>query len=263
MAEQSLRKGEVGGSTPLIGSREMTMKEEVKNSLEQTGRYWIAFTGDSITSTEWVHPNWRDVVIYVLQNAMEELFAGEWKIPSWGIRGFNFGYDGATTTDVLIRMDDILAVKPDLMIGLMGGNDPVLGVSVEQSIDNIEEIVKRAENQGTKVVWCSSTPAGGEKKNLEYQPYAEAFLQMPDRDNLMKVDMFNLYRQYPMERFFTFKSEENPVEGVKAGEVDLQHPNQLGNAYIAKIILKEVFGIKFDGEKYISDTLAGEKFPEY
>ncbi|MFZ2663864.1 MAG: SGNH/GDSL hydrolase family protein [Patescibacteria group bacterium] len=242
----------------------MIRLEEIKESLNKLGKYWIVFTGDSITSCEWVHPNWRDIVVYVLQNEMVPLLEGDWKTPEWGIKGFNFAYDGATTKDVLEKIDDILLVKPQLVIGLMGGNDPTLGVSVSESVENIKEIAKQITNSNSKLVWCNSTPTGKEsKKNLEYEPYAKEFMKIPNNDNFLKIDMFNLYQKYQTERFFTFVSEENPVEGIKAGEIDLQHPNQLGNAYIAKVILKEAFGVEFDPEKYIRETLEGKKFPSY
>lgn len=236
---------------------------EIAKHLETKEKYWIVFTGDSITSCEWVHPNWRDIVVYALHNEMTNYLGGNWKRAEWGIKGFNFAYDGATTKDIVEKIDDILLVKPDLVIGLMGGNDPVLGVGVEESIRNIESISQRISDIESKLVWCSSTPAGKEsKKNLEYEPYSEAFLKA-EIVNLNKVDMFNIYKRFSLEKFFTFTSEENPVEGIKAGEPDLQHPNQLGNAYIAKVILKEVFGLTFDPETYIRDTNQGMKYPGY
>lgn len=48
---------------------------------------------------------------------------------------------------------------------------------------------------------------------------------------------------------------------VPQGDIDPHHPNQLGNAYIAKVILKETFDVDFDPEKYIKEMVAGEKFP--
>lgn len=237
---------------------------EIADVLKSRGRYWVSFTGDSIASCEWVHPNWRDIVIYVLQEEMTKYLKGDWKTSEWGIKGFNFAYDGATTKDILSKIDDILLVKPDLIIGLMGGNDPALGVGVAESVKNIDAITHKAIGTGVKVIWCNSTPAGKEsKKNTQYLPYAKAFTEMPEKEGFIKIDMFNLYAKFPTERFFTFVSEENLVEGIKAGEIDLQHPNQLGNAYIAKVILEGIFGISFDPEKYIKDTLTGQKFPRY
>lgn len=242
----------------------MAIMEEIITNLKKDGKYWISFTGDSIASCEWVHPNWRDIVIYALHEEATKLLKGDWKTSEWGIKGFNFAYDGATTKDIHEKLEDILLVKPQLVIGLMGGNDPVLGVTVEQSIDNISKIADLVIGSEAKLIWINSTPAGkGSKKNTEYEPYARAFMDMPVRESLVKIDMFNMYQTFPTDRFFTFVSEENPVEGIKAGDLDLQHPNQLGNAYIAKVILKEAFSIDFDPEKYISDTFAGVKFPGY
>ena len=113
-------------------------------------------------------------------------------------------------------------------------------------------------------MWYTSTPAGiGSKKNPEYEPYAKACMSISENDNFQLIDLFNIYQQFPLERIFTFVSEENPIEGIKEGEIDLQHPNQLGNAYIAKVILEKVFSIDFDPEKYIRETLSEEKYPRY
>jgi len=238
-------------------------KEEIKNYIEKNGKYWIVFTGDSITSCEWVHPNWRDIVVYVLQNEITRYLKGDWQTSEWGIKGLNFAYDGATTKDIFDKIDDILLVKPTLVISLMGGNDPTLGVSVEESIKNIKEIAKEVYSIGTKLVWSSSTSAGKDsKKNLEYEPYSDAFMNA-DLGEVIKVDMFNIYSKFATDKFFTFTSEENPVEGIKKGEPDLIHPNQLGNAYISKVILDNVFEISFDPEIYIKDTFQGKKYPRY
>jgi hypothetical protein len=77
------------------------------------------------------------------------------------------------------------------------------------------------------------------------------------------INLFELYSQYDLKKFFTFISSGNEDLEIKPGEIDFLHPNQLGNAYIAKIILKEAFSVNFDPETYIKDTLAGEMFPKY
>lgn len=238
----------------------MIKLSDIKQKIESNGKYWIAFVGDSITSCEWVHPNWREIVEYVLQDVMTGYLNGDWKKSEWGIRGFNFALDGSTTKDILERVNNVKLVKPDLVISIMGGNDPTLGVSVSESVDNIRKFVSRVE---TEVVWCNSIYSGTDKKNMQYEPYAKSFMQMPNIPNLQKIDLFNIYKQFDLKRIFTFISEENPIEGIKAGEVDQQHPNQLGNAYIAKVILKEVFDIDFDPEIYMEDTRNGEKLPRY
>jgi lysophospholipase L1-like esterase len=238
----------------------MITLQQISDTIKSKGKFWIAFTGDSITSSEWVHPNWREIVEYVLKEELQKMFGDDWKIPSWGLRGFNFAFDGATTGDILEKIDDIKSVNPDLVIGLMGSNDRIR-LPLEEHVENIKKIV---ENLDTQVVWCNSICfLKGSERNNEYKPFAEASMQIPNSEKLQLIDMFNIYKSFPLERFFTFKSEENPVEGVTEGQVDDIHPNQLGNAYIAKVILKEVFGIEFDPEKYWKETLAGEKYPNY
>jgi lysophospholipase L1-like esterase len=239
----------------------MITLQKISDLIKSKGKYWIAFTGDSITSCEWVHPNWREIVEYVLQEELTKFLNGDWKTSEWGIKTFNFAYDGATTKDILERVDNIQLVKPDLVISLMGGNDREFNIDIQEHIENVKKIIEKLQ---TKIVWCTSTPSGeSSKKNIEYEPYAKALMEIPENENLQLIDMFNIYKKFPLEKFFTFKSEENPVEGISQGEPDLTHPNQLGNAYIAKVILKEVFSIDFNPEQYIEDTLKGEKYPNY
>ena len=78
--------------------------EEAINSLYEKGSYKIVFLGDSITSAEWVHPNWREIVEYVLREELSAKFE-DWKLPSWGVRCVNSGFDGSTTRDWLNLLD--------------------------------------------------------------------------------------------------------------------------------------------------------------
>ena len=96
----------------------MDVFKDVKKSLSAGKNINIIFIGDSITSAEWVHPNWRDIIEYVLKEELTKSLGSEnWKIPSWGIRCFNYGFDGSTTTDILDMMNSrILSLDPDIAI---------------------------------------------------------------------------------------------------------------------------------------------------
>ena len=89
------------------------MKLEIlKNHLLSGKRFKIVFLGDSITSAEHVHPNWREIVEYVLKEELSKKV--DWKIPSWGTRCFNSGFDGATTKDIVDRLEpDVFIYKPE------------------------------------------------------------------------------------------------------------------------------------------------------
>lgn len=237
--------------------------ESVKKYLLKNKKFRIVFLGDSITSTEWVHPNWREIVEYVVKNEAEKI-TSDWKLSSWQIRGINCGFDGSTTKDILNKVKETLSYKPDLVITIMGGNDEVLGISVEQSIKNINLILKKLSKKIPYIFWCNSTPAlKGNIKNEKYKPYAEATIKIKSNNKIKLFDMFNEYQKYDSKKIFTFKSEENLVENIKEGEIDPNHPNILGNAYIAKILLKKIFGIEFNPEKYLKTLLGGKKYPDY
>ena len=221
---------------------------DVKDKLKKDGKYWIAFIGDSITSCEWVHPNWREIVQYVLNDKLKG---------DWGFRCFNFGYDGSTTKDILEKIDYIKSVNPDLVIMMIGGNDPFLSVSVEDHIKNINEI---KDKLNTNFILSTDNKPWNDIAVSKYLPYIEADKKL-GFDKF--INLFEISDTFPKERIYTFISEENPVENIKAGDIDYWHPNQLGNAYIAKVVLKEVFGIEFDPEKYIDSNARGEKYPKY
>src|SRR3989339_160453 len=237
------------------------MKDKIKDKLEKDGKYWIVFVGDSITSCEWVHPNWREIVEYVLKEELQKVIP-DWKVPSWGIRCFNHGYDGATTKDVLEKINEIEGLQPDLVIMMMGGNDSVLGVSEKEHGENIKTIAKSLADKNIDLVYSTDSKPWNDKIAELYGKYVEIDKKL-NLDGVRFINLFEEFDNFPKERIFTFKSEEIAVVGLKKGDIDFLHPNQLGNAYIAKIILKEVFQIDFDPEKYIETNTAGYKYPEY
>jgi lysophospholipase L1-like esterase len=233
---------------------------DIKQKLETEGKYWITFVGDSITSTEWVHPNWREIVEYVLKNELSKVMS-DWKKPSWGIRCFNWGLDGSTSTDIVERFEEIIQLKPDLMIVMIGANDPPLGVEIPSHQKNIEKIIGLAKSKGIELVLCTNNNPWNEESSNQYRPYAESDRKI---SGVKLVDMFKESENFPKEKIYTFVSEADiPEENIKKGDKDFWHPNQLGNAYIAQVILKEIFGIEFDPEKYTETNTAGYKYPEY
>jgi hypothetical protein len=235
--------------------------DKVKEALEKNGKYWIAFVGDSITSCEWVHPNWREIVEYVLKDKLQNEFSN-WRVPSWGLRCFNWGFDGATTNDIRERFGVVLNSHPDLVIGLMGGNDSVIGMNKEDHKNNIVYMTNILKEKMIEFVFSTDSQPWNEKIARVYGEYVEVDKNI-DREGFKFINLFKEFDKFPKEKIFTFRSEEIKALGIKKGDLDFLHPNQLGNAYIAKVILKQVFGVDFDPEKYIETTVKGYKFPEY
>lgn len=235
----------------------------LKKMLESGQRFRMVFFGDSITSTEWVHPNWREIFEYVVKEELTKLM-GDWKAPSWGIRGINSGLDGSTSQDWLERLaEDVFSYQPQLVILMGTDNDHIFGITPQQQKENLEQILKKIITVVPYVVFVNDIASVNEDKNTKYEQYLQQTSRLFPMRNVQFIDMHCQYRQFPLQKFFTFVSEGNPEAGIKPGEIDFCHPNQLGNAYIAKVLLKEIFDIAFDPERYMQDTLAGKMYPRY
>jgi acyl-CoA thioesterase-1 len=64
----------------------------------------------------------------------------------------NAGISGNTTKDGLDRLDDVLALKPVLVIVAFGGNDGLRGLPIDSTRKNLDQIVSTLQHAGTRVV---------------------------------------------------------------------------------------------------------------
>jgi acyl-CoA thioesterase-1 len=64
----------------------------------------------------------------------------------------NAGISGNTTKDGVERLDDVLALKPVLVIVAFGGNDGLRGLPIDSTRKNLDQIVSTLQHAGTKVV---------------------------------------------------------------------------------------------------------------
>lgn len=226
---------------------------EIAKTIKEKGKYWIAFTGDSITSCEWAHPNWREIVEYVLKDKLNY---------DWGLKTFNFAYDGSTSEDLLDRVGELKLLNPNMVIMLTGANDPFRNPEIPPDIfkSNVSVIKKIIDDLGSQFVLSSDNYPNNEWAAEKCLPYLDKLQEVDEKF----INLFEVSKSFPMDRIYTFVSEMDiPEEHVKNGENDFWHPNQLGNAYVAKVMLKEIFGIEFDPEKFWKETLAGKKLPRY
>ena len=237
---------------------------KIKKKIEKGDWYRISFLGDSITSTEWVHPNWREIVEYVLKDKLEEML-GSYEVPYWKIRCYNDGFNGASTRELISFVDEEIGKhNSDLIIFLDTYNDKYYDISFDKHRENLQIIFDKLKEKSSELLFSSSISSLTEecnKKDLAYVLSAEELIK--ETRDIKYIDLFSEYSKFDLNRFFTFISENNPVAGAKEGDIDPSHPNQLGNAYIAKVLLKEIFGIEFDPELYIKETLEGKKYPAY
>jgi acyl-CoA thioesterase I len=64
----------------------------------------------------------------------------------------NAGVSGNTTKDGVERLDDILALKPAVVIVAFGGNDGLRGLPIDNTRKNLDQIVSTLQHAGSKVV---------------------------------------------------------------------------------------------------------------
>jgi acyl-CoA thioesterase-1 len=70
-----------------------------------------------------------------------------------GVGIINAGRNGDTTADALRRIDSaVLQRDPDIVIVLLGGNDLLQDVPLQQRVDNIRTIVQRIRADGAVVI---------------------------------------------------------------------------------------------------------------
>ena len=87
-----------------------------------------------------------------------------------GTRIVNAGRSGDTTGSALARLQtDVLARDPRIVIVLLGGNDFLRRIPVEQAFDNLGTIVERIRDQGAAVILV------GVSVGLVSDPYAERY----------------------------------------------------------------------------------------
>lgn len=101
-------------------------------------------------------------------------------------------------------------------------------------------------------------PALSEELNQKMKPYIDLdrkiAREFTDNEEFMFVDFYNFFSGDDLNRSYTLISEDgNKVLGIEPGGTDPIHFNKYGNALVAKILLKEVFGLEFDHEKFIQD----------
>lgn len=238
--------------------------EKIKEHLLKKKKFHIVFLGDSITSAEYVHPNWREIFEYVLKQELEDAMDGDWKTPDWGIRCINSGYQGATTSDLLKKVEEMVFLyRPDLVICLAGKNDMYLGVDVDQHRKNVEALVQKISSKIPNFIYCTSPTSLNTMRNQEFIKYAQEDVLAVSHSGVIFINLFESYKKFDLSKFFTFISGGNDECGIKPGEIDFVHPNMLGQAYIAKVILEEGLGVSFNPELYIENNMKGEMFPRY
>jgi len=130
----------------------------------------------------------------------------------------NAGHDGDTTRSALARLErDVIEKNPRLVIVLLAGNDLLNRVPKAETLDNMDQIVRRCVDEGAMVVVVHC------KFGLFSDPYRDGFEQIARRHGAAFVP--------------------NATKGVLGNPnrmYDQIHPNNDGYALIAQRVAEVV-----------------------
>ncbi len=246
--------------------------EDIKKSVEKDESFLIAYYGASTTSQEYMFPNWGEIIRYTLKYAFENEDEGEddYKKYMWNIHTINLGLDGASSTDLLERFDNlVLSKKPNIIFLDASKNDVYYKIDKKVTENNNKKLIKKALDKGIKVVFTARIPSLREnlnKKIIEYNEIDKKIAkEFSENKNFIFIDLFNIFPKTLIKESYTLIHPiSNEYIGIKAGEIDPIHYNKLGNVIVSKILLKEVFNIDFDENKFLKDLSDNTKmFPDY
>jgi acyl-CoA thioesterase-1 len=136
----------------------------------------------------------------------------------------NLGVPGDTTADGLARVDDVIKRHPSVVVLLLGGNDYLRQVPVEDSFTNLARIIERLQADGIAVLLI------GVRGGLLRDNFAAQFEALADR--------------YGTAYVHDVLDDTLGVSGYMADQV---HPNDAGYAVIADRVfpvLSEMVGAR-------------------
>ena len=129
----------------------------------------------------------------------------------------NMGVPGETTNDGLARIDAVIAKDPKLVIVLLGGNDYLKRIPIDDTFQNLETIIDRIHESGAMVLLL------GIQGGILGDPFKERFAALAALKGVAYVP--------------------NVLSGVIGNASlmdDAVHPNNAGYAAIAAKILPEL-----------------------
>jgi acyl-CoA thioesterase-1 len=186
-------------------------------SLSQAQNKKLVVLGDSLTEGYGVA---KDAAYpAVLEKIIHDSGKKNWTV-------VNAGVSGSTSASAVGRMKWLFKTKPDMLLLVLGANDGLRGLKVEDSEKNLSEAIAYAQGQKVPVV------LGGLYMPPNYgKDYTEKFKKMYS-------DLAKKYK-IPFIPFILDKVAGDP----KYNQTDGIHPNEAGHKIIADTIYQEIKGL--------------------
>ncbi len=198
----------------------------------------IVCLGDSITQQGEVKGGY----VWIIKQYLTALY------PDQKIEVINAGISGHRSNDMLARLEkDVLSKKPQLVTISVGINDVwhgfqdnhpkgdgPRGILLKDFTHNVDKIVSKIVNSGSKAVVLSTTVITEEPKAIENKKlldYNRALRQIAKKHNAIFVDL-----QKSFHKAINLYYDTSPAH-KKVLTVDGVHLNPEGNRFMAKSIL--------------------------
>lgn len=194
----------------------------------------LVFFGDSITDAGRNLNDPRD-----LGGGYVKIAAGKLRLlyPETPIEIYNYGVGGDRTAELLARVDEVVAQKPDFVFLEVGVNDVwhrfLLGkiVTPEEFESNYSALVKKLKETGATLVLIEPFVLNVSDKQ-RFRPYLNQFngiiREIAAREGVTLIPLDEIFRGVTQD-----------IDPKKFAE-DGVHPTHRGCRYIADLVIKEL-----------------------
>jgi acyl-CoA thioesterase-1 len=204
-----------GGETPGTPARETAPSAPRSPAMEDL-RPKLVVLGDSITAGHGVEPG----------HAFPDYLQREIDAKGRKYHVVNAGISGDTTASGLDRLPSVLALKPDMVLLELGGNDGLRGLPLESTRANLEEMITRLLDAQVKVALAGMTlPAN---YGADYIHAFEKVYEDLAAKHKLKLILFRLDKVSGSDR-----AELMQPDGI--------HPNKEGQRRLGVYVAREMF----------------------
>jgi acyl-CoA thioesterase-1 len=175
----------------------------------------VAFLGDSLTA------GYGLLAAQAFPAQLQDMFEAE----GYEVEAVNAGISGDTTAGGLRRVEQLLDPSTKVLVVALGANDAIRGLTLQQTHDNLAQILDIALSRRVGVLLC-----GMEGPTNLGADYREAFRQV----------YVSLLREYSGRIAFVPFLLEGVAGDPALNQADGIHPNPEGSKIVAKTLYPKV-----------------------